>query len=164
MKTLEELHAHYKAVRQRLDNPVVKKPTLKLVEHLEPIAIPEPEPAPPPAPVPAPPVSTATPARAILNEVAAKYELSVADIRGACRKNKFVRARQEAAYRLSVELKFSLSQVGRVIGNKDHTTALHAIRQHKKILVEGYKPKTRKSCASSAHVTQVEPQAQDNHG
>ena len=45
MKTLEELHAHYKAVRQRLDNPVVKKPTLKLVGHLEPIAIPEPEPA-----------------------------------------------------------------------------------------------------------------------
>ena len=161
MKTLEELHAHYKAVRQRLDNPVVKKPTLKLVEHLEPIAIPEPYPQ--PAPVFTPPVSTATPARTILNEVAEKYELSVADIRGACRKNKFVRARQEAAYRLSVELKFSLSQVGRVIGNKDHTTALHAIRQHKKILVEGYKPKTRKSCVSSTHVTQVEPQAQSHH-
>ena len=163
MKTLEELHAHYKAVRQRLDNPVVKKPTLKLVGHLEPIAIPEPEPAPPPKPIFLPSVSTPTPARIILNEVAEKYELSVADIRGVCRKRKFSRARQEAAYRLSVELKFSLSQVGRMIGNKDHTTALHAIRKHKKILVEGYEPKTRKSCVSSTHVTQVEPQVQSHH-
>ena len=39
MMTLEELHAHYKAVRARLDNPVRKEPAVRLI-------YPEPEPAP----------------------------------------------------------------------------------------------------------------------
>ena len=57
MLTLEELHAHYKAVRARLDNPVIKKkePAVRLVypepqKYPEPLDQPFPEPVEPPRP------------------------------------------------------------------------------------------------------------------
>ena len=152
MKTLEELHAHYRAVRQRLDNPPVKKPTLKLVTHLDPVAAPEPEPTPVPipAPVPAPFQMPATPARTILNEVAEKYGMTVQAVQSACRKKNFVAARQEASYRMSSELKFTLNQIGKLVGGRDHTTVLHAIRRHQKNLALGGEPWASKLCVTSA--------------
>lgn len=153
MMTLEELHAHYKAVRARLDNPPKKEAVVRLIH-------PEPE----PEPVKAPETPAETPARKILNEVANKHNMPVAAFRSPSRKMPFINLRHEACYRLSVELGFSLSQIGRLMGNRDHTTVMNAIRRHKKILVEGYKPKTRRSSVSSVRVTQVEPQAQNDHG
>jgi len=176
MKTLEELHAHYKAVKARLDNPVKKVPAVRLVYPEPTVVDPDPLdfPAPPFVPdtveevggaVEAPAVTTDTPARKILMEVADKHNMPVAAFRSPSRKMPFVNLRHEACYRLSTELGFSLMQIGRLMGNRDHTTVLNAIRRHKKILVEGYKPKTRtKSCVSNACVTQVEPQAQHDHG
>lgn len=168
--TLEELHAHYKAVRARLDKPQKKEPAVRLI-YPEPAQGPYPDPldSPPPPPVieapVQPPVATAeTPARKILMEVADKHNMPVTAFRSPSRKTPFVKLRREACYRLSTELKFTLSQIGRLMGNQDHTTVLHAIRQHKKILVEGDKPKTRKSSVSRASVTQVETQAQHDHG
>jgi chromosomal replication initiation ATPase DnaA len=79
------------------------------------------------------------------------------------RRMDYVLCRQEAAYRLNTELKFSLSQIGRLMGHRDHTTVLHAINRYKKNLAQGGGPWTRKSGVSSACVTQVEPQAQDDH-
>lgn len=170
MMTLEELHAHYKAVRARLDKPQKKEPAVRLI-YPEPAQGPYPNPldsAPPPpvveAPVQPPVVTAETPARKILTEVADKHNMPVTAFRSPSRKIPFVKLRREACYRLSTELKFTLSQIGRLMGNQDHTTVLHAIRQHKKILVEGDKPKTRKSRVSSTCVTQVEPQAQHDHG
>ena len=167
--TLEELHAHYKAVRSRLDGGVKKEPAVRLI-YPEPAPAPYPDPLDSPAPVavevlPAPTVTAETPARKILMEVADKHKMPVAAFRSQNRTMPFVNLRHEACYRLSTELGFSLMQIGRLMGNRDHTTVLNAIRRHKKILAEGYKPKTRtKSSVSSACVTQVEPQTQHDHG
>ena len=165
MKTLEELHAHYKAVRDRLNNPPKKVAAVRLI-YPEPV--PEPEPMPEPEPVaevvaqaPAAPVET--PSRKILSEVAEKHGMGINDFRNPSRKMRFINLRHEACYRLSVELHFSLTQIGRLMGNKDHTTVLNAIRRHKKILAEGYKPKTRRSRVAHACVTGVETQTQNDH-
>ena len=168
--TLEELHAHYKAVRARLDNGVKKEPAVRLI-YPEPAPAPYPDPLDSPAPVavaieppPAPAEPAETPARKILNEVAEKHKMPVGAFRSKSRTMPFINLRHEACYRLSTELGFSLMQIGRLMGNRDHTTVLNAIRRHKKILAEGYKPKTRTKCVSSARVTQVEPQTQHDHG
>ena len=176
MKTLEELHAHYKAVKARLDNPVKKAPAVRLIYPEPTVVYPDPLDFPVPpfvpdvvvevgVPVEAPAVATETPARKILMEVAEKHKMPVASFRSKSRTMPFINLRHEACYRLSTELGFSLMQIGRLMGNRDHTTVLNAIRRHKKILVEGYKPKTRtKSCVSNARVTKVETQAQNDHG
>ena len=167
MKTLEELHAHYKAVRARLDGGVKKEHAVRLI-YPEPAPAPYPDPLDSPAPVavevpPAPAAPAETPARKILMEVAEKHKMPVAAFRSKSRTVPFINLRHEACYRLSMELHFSLMQIGRLMGNRDHTTVLNAIRRHKKILAEGYKPKTRTKSVSSARVTQVEPQTQHDH-
>ena len=171
MMTLEELHAHYKAVRARLDKPAKKEPAVRLI-YPEPAPGPYPDPLDGPAPVAiaiedpakAPEAPAETPARKILMEVADKHKMPVAAFRSQSRTMPFINLRHEACYRLSTELGFSLMQIGRLMGNRDHTTVLNAIRRHKKILAEGYKPKTRTKCVSNACVTQVEPQTQHDHG
>jgi hypothetical protein len=167
MMTLEELHAHYKAVRARLDGGVKKEPAVRLI-YPEPAPAPYPDPLDSPAPVaveapPAPAAPAETPARKILMEVAEKHKMPVGAFRSKSRTMPFINLRHEACYRLSMELHFSLMQIGRLMGNRDHTTVLNAIRRHKKILAEGYKPKTRTKSVSSARVTQVEPQTQHDH-
>jgi len=168
MMTLEELHAHYKAVRARLDGGVKKEPVVRLI-YPEQAPAPYPDPLDSPAPVaveatPAPAAPAETPARKILMEVAEKHKMPVGAFRSKSRTVPFINLRHEACYRLSMELGFSLMQIGRLMGNRDHTTVLNAIRRHKKILAEGYKPKTRTKCVSNACVTQVEPQTQHDHG
>ena len=172
MMTLEELHAHYKAVRARLDNGPVKETNVHVGPFMR-LKGPYPDPLDSPAPVavvidaPAnPPAEVAeTPSRKILMEVAEKHKMPVASFRSKSRTMPFINLRHEACYRLSMELGFSLMQIGRLMGNRDHTTVLNAIRRHKKILAEGYKPKTRtKSGVSSARVTKVETQTQHDHG
>lgn len=166
MMTLEELHAHYKAVRARLDGGVKKEDAVRLI-YPEPAPAPYPDPLAPiaiEAPAKAPETPAETPARRILNEVAEKHKMPVAAFRSKSRTMPFINLRHEACYRLSMELHFSLMQIGRLMGNRDHTTVLNAIRRHKKILAEGYKPKTRTKCVSNACVTQVEPQTQHDHG
>jgi chromosomal replication initiator protein len=159
MHTLEELHAHYKAVRARLNGPVKKVPIIVLAPKPSGVQI-----YPDPLDRPALPTTSETPARRILIEVAEKHNMPISAFRSESRKMRFVNLRHEACYRLSVELKFSLSQIGRLMGNRDHSTVMNAIKRHKKILVEGYKPKTRtKSGVSNACVTKVEPQTQNDH-
>ena len=161
MMTLEELHAHYKAVRARLDSGPVKETNVHVGPFMR-LKGPYPDPLDSPAPAPAP---AETPARKILMEVAEKHKMPVGAFRSKSRTMPFINLRHEACYRLSTELGFSLMQIGRLMGNRDHTTVLNAIRRHKKILAEGYKPKTRtKSGVSSARVTKVEPQTHHDHG
>jgi hypothetical protein len=168
MMTLEELHAHYKAVRARLDNAPVKKTTVHVGPFMR-LKGPYPDPLDGlalvvEAPAKTPEAPAETPARRILNEVAEKHNMPLTAFRSQERKARFVNLRHEACYRLSTELNFSLKQIGRLMGNRDHTTVMNAIKMHKKILVEGYKPKTRTKSVSSACVTQVEPQTQNDHG
>jgi hypothetical protein len=142
METLEELHAHYMAVRARL-NGVKPKPAL--VKPPEPKAAPEP-PAPVVEAVELPKLSYGipeSPAFTIMREVAEKHEMTVKEMKGHSRKLPFIKARQEVSYRLNTELGYSLSQIGRLLGKRDHTTILHAISRHKKNLAQSTDPWTR---------------------
>jgi hypothetical protein len=172
MLTLEELHAHYKAVRSRIENPVKKAPAVRLV-YPEPAPYPDPldfKPveAPPPVPVTAPaeevPNVPETPAQTVLREVSEKYGLTVRQIQSVVRLKIYVLARQEASYRLNKELGFSLTQIGRMLGKRDHTTVLNAIQMYKKNLAKGDLLLTKKPCTSNASDAEALTQAQTDHG
>jgi hypothetical protein len=154
MMMLEELHAHYKAVRSRIENPVKKLPAVRLVyPKLAPYPDPldfkpaEPVESPPAllATIPAEPVpdTPETPAQTVLREVSEKHGLTVRQIQSIVRLKPYVLARQEASYRLNTELGFSLAQVGRMLGKRDHTTVLNAIQMYKKNLTKGVAPWTK---------------------
>ena len=64
----------------------------------------------------------------ILRECCAKHRVTMQELRGPKRFVNIVWARQEAAYRMSRETRLSLSQIGKRLGDRDHTTILHAIR------------------------------------
>ena len=138
MQTIEELHAHYMAVRARLNGG---KPKLVVVRPVEPEPLPEPLPL--IVMVPEAPAITQTPSQAILSEVSQKHEMTIQEMKGKSRKLQFVKARQEAAYRLNSELRYSLTQIGILLGKRDHTTILHAINRYKKNLAEGTGPWAR---------------------
>lgn len=63
----------------------------------------------------------------IIAEVAAKHDLTVTSLKGERRTRPFVRARQEAFYRLRAELRLSFPQIGAIF-DRDHTTVLHGVR------------------------------------
>lgn len=129
MQTLEEMSAHYKAVKMRLQNGAQKnEPPIMIM--------PEPEPKPEPeikihVDPKYPPLPISRPLK-ILRDVAERHGVTVGDIKGVSRKIKFVRARQEACYLLREELKLSYPRVAAHIGNRDHTTILHNVRKYKK--------------------------------
>ena len=137
MQTLEEQLAHYKAVKER-----IKK-----------AALPKPKPAPltvfEPAPVVIEPVTlevttdqeavdrpeTVTKTTlfrhlVILREVATKHLLSRDEIKGPSRSQRCVKARNECCFRLKYELGMSLPRIGLMLGDRDHSTILHAVRSY----------------------------------
>jgi chromosomal replication initiator protein len=69
----------------------------------------------------------------IAREVAAKHGVPMVDLKSARRDRPTVLARQEAIYRMRTETLRSLPEIGRFF-NRDHTTALHAVRVHSKRL------------------------------
>ena len=140
MKTLEEFNAHYKAVRARLNSgPPPKKPVKpEVIEPglilVFPTQVRETEP------------TTIggkggdnivfikineTKIQKILREVSEKHGLASTMYRDKSRTKPFVLCRQEAAYRLSTEAKLSLTQIGRLFNNQDHTTVLNSINRYK---------------------------------
>ena len=66
-----------------------------------------------------------TPKR-IIRAVAEFYDLKIKDLLSASRKREIVKPRQIAMYILRKELKASFPFIGRQLGNRDHTTAIHA--------------------------------------
>lgn len=68
--------------------------------------------------------------KAIAKEVADKHGVRVADILSPRRDAPTVRARHEAMWRCRNETTYSLPQIGKFLGNRDHTTVLHGIRKH----------------------------------
>jgi hypothetical protein len=73
----------------------------------------------------------------ILSEVAKKHGVSVDDIKGKSRKPYISNARFEAAYRLRREVGFSFNRIGIILGRRDHSTIIHAVRTHAKRLQSG---------------------------
>jgi hypothetical protein len=100
---------------------------------------PEPEPAPPPkpAPVPVPPRTRPPHIGDIKREVAAYFGISVPELLGNCRDARFVRPRHIAFYLARNILGLSYPAVGRMLGDKDHTTAINGCLKIDRELLRG---------------------------
>lgn len=66
----------------------------------------------------------------IIAECCQKHGVTMSEMLGLQRFKRIVVARHEAAYRLSKETRLSMPQIGRRLGDRDHTTIIHAIRAH----------------------------------
>lgn len=62
----------------------------------------------------------------LITLVAEFYDIQTDDILGACRKKNLALPRQIVMYLMREELKSSYPSIGQEIGNRDHTTAMHA--------------------------------------
>jgi len=81
----------------------------------------------------------------IIAECLIKHQIKYIHVASECRNFELVTCRQEICYRLKEETSYSLPQIGRLLGGRDHTTVLFAIRRHKEIMFGGPKPnKNRK--------------------
>jgi len=67
----------------------------------------------------------------IINAVANFYNVRRKDLLGTRRQKKLVKSRQVAMYLLREILNKSYPWIGRVVGNKDHTTAIHSYNKIK---------------------------------
>ena len=135
---MNELQQHYKAVKARLWAG-----------------------APPPPPVvvrpPPPPRSTPTSDqfreahellkvagvagvpkwKLILREVCASHSITMDQLISHNRSKHLIKARMLAYYRLSKELGLSLPQIGRYIGDRDHSTVFYGIKRYELNLRRG---------------------------
>jgi len=76
--------------------------------------------------------------RQLLNTVADFYEIKVDDLTGSSRKKELVIPRQISMYLLRTELDYSYPTIGKELGGRDHTTAMHAYKKiNKEIKNEG---------------------------
>lgn len=64
----------------------------------------------------------------ILSRVAQAYNMTPADIASKYRHANLVEARQHAVYLIAKHTTLSLPQMGRILGGRDHTTILFALR------------------------------------
>ena len=63
----------------------------------------------------------------ILDVVCSNFNVDVEDVLGKSRKREFVQARQISMYFLQNLAKVSINRIGRLIGNRDHSTVAHSI-------------------------------------
>jgi hypothetical protein len=107
--------------------------TPKVAPKVVPIV--EPEPIRQPIPVAAHPkieipISTGTKLKIILEEVAKETGLTVNDLQCESRNRPLIVARGLYCYRAITETLASYPMIGRTLGNRDHTTVIHAVRRH----------------------------------
>jgi chromosomal replication initiation ATPase DnaA len=75
----------------------------------------------------------------IVRRVCVKHAIETAELTSGLRRKDVCIARFEAAYEIRQIMngtgrpKFSLSQIARALGVRDHTTVLHAIRRHRQL-------------------------------
>jgi hypothetical protein len=72
----------------------------------------------------------------IAREVADRYRVPLADIRGHGRAQGFVIPRQEAMWRMYESRQWSNQQIGNYFSGRDHTTVIHARKAHLKRVAE----------------------------
>jgi chromosomal replication initiator protein len=75
----------------------------------------------------------------IINHVAAFFEIKVDDLMGDSRKRELVVPRQITMYLLRDEGKCSYPTIGQELGNRDHTTAMHAYEKIRRLAEEDEK-------------------------
>ena len=76
----------------------------------------------------------------IIAECLLKHKIKYTDVASSRRNVKLVTCRQEICYRLKDETQYSLPQIGRLLGGRDHTTVLFAIKRHEHLIFGGPKP------------------------
>lgn len=67
--------------------------------------------------------------REIISAVASYFDLKLSDLTGPRRLKEIVIPRQILMYLLRVELKIPLMEIGRLLGNRDHTTVIYAVEK-----------------------------------
>jgi len=72
------------------------------------------------------------PAAEIIEQVAEKHDINPIDIIGPWRGRLVIPARFEAAYRMRAETNHSYPKIGKILGGRDHTTIMHAVKTHAK--------------------------------
>lgn len=65
--------------------------------------------------------------------VANRFHVPVGEMTSACRERRYARPRQVAMYLARTVTHRSLPEIGRRFGGRDHTTAIHAVRQIEKL-------------------------------
>jgi hypothetical protein len=83
-----------------------------------------------------PTIPTPIRAKRILAAVCERHGFTIDEVKGDRRFTKLVLARQEAFWRLKTETRWSLPQIGRFMGGKDHTTVLFGYRRHEERMRE----------------------------
>jgi chromosomal replication initiator protein len=73
----------------------------------------------------------------ILRGVAKEFDVPVVDLRGPSQERHIVRPRQIAYLRLRDETNLSYPVIGRVMGDRHHTTVMHGIKAVTKRLQQG---------------------------
>lgn len=81
-------------------------------------------------------------ARTIIGAVTEYFEIKVEDIMGACRKKNLAVPRQIIMFLMREETQSSYPSIGQEIGNRDHTTAIHAYTKISKLLENNDKIKS----------------------
>lgn len=72
----------------------------------------------------------------IIKNVVKKHSVSMMELTGRTRRHEVVNARHEIAYRLRMELGYSFPMIGKLLGDRDHTTAMASFRRYEKRLQE----------------------------
>jgi len=76
------------------------------------------------------PLTDGEKAKSILHTLAYKHGFTVDEVKGQRRFVPLVRCRQEVCWEISKQTKWSLPRIGIFLGDRDHTTILHAVRAH----------------------------------
>lgn len=74
--------------------------------------------------------------RDILVEVAQRHNLTVTELLSRSHKRVIAWPRHEAMWEIRRRTKLSLPQIGKLMGDRDHTTVLHGIKGHERRLGE----------------------------
>jgi chromosomal replication initiator protein len=76
---------------------------------------------------------TASPISRIILQTASERDLSASQLTGKQRTARIAQARHEAVLRAHETGRYSLSQIGRAFGGRDHTTILNSIKRGKEL-------------------------------
>ncbi|MBM6992126.1 MAG: chromosomal replication initiator protein DnaA [Prevotella sp.] len=70
----------------------------------------------------------------ILDKVCVHYNVTPAQVNSKCRKQDYVKARQVSMYLAQKYTKMPASRIGKLVGNRDHSTVIHSCTQVEKRL------------------------------
>jgi chromosomal replication initiator protein len=63
----------------------------------------------------------------VINSICEFYQIKLTQLKGAKRDAKLVRARQACMYVLKKESRLTYSEIGNLLGGRDHTTIMHGV-------------------------------------